>query len=81
MGMRVFKGLLATVLLAGSFAANAVPMVWTDYRDFNPDIKIRNGNTYPYYHDITDGSNGYTPCDDMLRDTSCREPVRRRRQR
>ena len=41
--MRVFKGLLATVLLAGSFAANAVPMVWTDYRDFNPDIKIRNG--------------------------------------
>jgi hypothetical protein len=47
MGMRVFKGLLATVLLAGSFAANAVPMVWTDYRDFNPDIKITNGGSYP----------------------------------
>src|SRR5688572_28426194 len=66
MGMRVFKGLLATVLLAGSFAANAVPMVWTDYRDFNPDIKITNGGSYPYYHDITDGSNGYNPFQDIL---------------
>jgi hypothetical protein len=66
MGMRVFKGLLATVLLAGSFAANAVPMVWTDYRDFNPDIKIGNGGSYPYYHDITDGSNGYNPFQDIL---------------
>lgn len=64
--MRVFKGLLATVLLAGSFAANAVPMVWTDYRDFNPDIKIGNGGSYPYYHDITDGSNGYNPFQDIL---------------
>jgi hypothetical protein len=66
MGMRVFKGLLATVLLAGSFAANAVPMVWTDYRDFNPDIKIGNGSSYPYSHDITDGSNGYNPFQDIL---------------
>ena len=64
--MRVFKGLLATVLLAGSFAANAVPMVWTDYRDFNPDIKIGNGGSYPYYHDITDGPNGYNPFQDVL---------------
>lgn len=64
--MRVFKGLLAAVLLAGSFAANAVPMVWTDYRDFNPDIKIGSGGSYPYYHDITDGPNGYNPFQDIL---------------
>src|SRR5690348_7445871 len=68
MGMRAFKGFLAAALLACSFGANAVPMVWVDDIDFRPDIPIGPGvNQYPswsYQHDIRD--NGYTPLADFV---------------
>src|SRR5215217_7824203 len=62
--MRVFKGFLAAVLLAGSFAANAVPTVWVDYIDFNPDRLITGGHHFDYTHNIND--NGYTPFVDVV---------------
>ena len=62
--MRVLKGFLAAVLLAGSLTANAVPMVWTDTIDFTPDKYIGSGQHYDYHHDITD--NGYTPFVDFI---------------
>jgi hypothetical protein len=66
--MRAFKGFVAAALLACSFGANAVPMVWVDTIDFRPDVPIGQNPgqypSYPYQHDIRD--NGYTPLADFV---------------
>ncbi|MES1263078.1 MAG: hypothetical protein ABUL69_01900, partial [Peristeroidobacter soli] len=46
--------------------ANAGPMTWTDYYDFNPDRYLTAGDTAWIDHDITDGANGFnTSTDDV----------------
>jgi hypothetical protein len=64
MGMRVIKGFLATALLLGSYAANAVPWYWDDWHaDF---VTVSEDNSYQYNHDITDGPTGYRPGQDSI---------------
>src|SRR4029079_11587404 len=46
--------------------ANAGPMTWTDYYDFNPDRYLTAGDTAWIDHEITDGPNGFnTSTDDV----------------
>ncbi len=51
--------LLITVMMFLGMAgvASAVPYTWTDSIDFNPDILIP--PTHSYYHDISDGADGF----------------------
>lgn len=71
--MTMFKKARAkwTALLAVAGAglcgvANAGPMTWNDYYDFQPDRFLTAGDTALFTHDITDGANGFNTSTDNV---------------
>jgi hypothetical protein len=59
--------LLAIGLLA-SAGAQAAAVTWTDYINFDPDVKVTEFRPFTYTHDITDS--GFNPGDDWVSDYS-----------
>ena len=45
-------------------AANAGPMVWTDYINFRPDVGLNSGQSFSYWHNIND--NGFNAATDSV---------------
>jgi len=60
---KILSYILATMALCLiSSPVWAIPAVWTDTIDFNPDVYI--GEDYTYTHDLTD--NGFYPAEDII---------------
>jgi hypothetical protein len=49
---------LSVLLLGAAASAQAIPVTWTDTIDFTPDIRIPPPHTY--FHDISDGPDGFS---------------------
>lgn len=59
---RKLRHIFAAVSILGfAGAAQAIPVTWTDSKDFNPDVYVSTWTGATYTHDITGGTNGFRP--------------------
>ncbi len=63
---RTFVAVAALVGMAGTANAAFVPATWTD--SVGGTVKIQDGGSYSYVHDLTD--NGFRPLTDLITDFS-----------